>query len=538
MKKSVFTIFCGLLTCINIMAREEINGLYYHLDSVNYIARVLASENHSYSGDIEVHSRVKFEGNYYNVTKVDVGAFQDCKDLTSVAIANGVPDVGNHAFAGCTNLRSVKLPHLVTIKPNTFENCVSLREISIPQTVEIIQSYAFTGCTSLDTIRIPTGSSLQHIYPYAFSGCSNLKAVIINTTTLEKISHGAFKDCSNLSSVSLKEGISDISGEVFMGCTSLKSFVIPNSVTSMSTRVFVDCTALQSVIIGNGLTTLPRATFVNCESIDSITIPAGITTIGDSAFYNCKGLQFITCKASMPPAASSHSFYKDCHLYVPASSIEAYKNDSKWKDFEDIRAYDYYFDEINPKDDDVPLANEDIEGEMYTISGVYNAGKGSSKVYPMPNKGVKFRLFNSVDSIPNAFKFDVKKSWEITGISLVGTTNTNGVWTYVKAIYIDGEEYKGVYNNLIPEKDAFEASYLVLENIKASKSIVFEFEQTEGVIQANLCYSLCGQYDPTGIDEVNTSEKKGIHKVCKNGSIYIVNDNKLFALDGRCIKDK
>lgn len=534
--KKYISVVLGLFCCVNLIAREEINGLYFHLDSVNYIARVLASENYSYAGAITVHSRVKFEGNYYDVTKVDVGAFQDCKGLISVTIANSVSDVGNHAFAGCTNLTSVNLPNLTTIKPNTFENCVSLKNISIPQTVEIIQSYAFTGCTSLDTIRIPTGSSLQHIYPYAFSGCSNLEAVIINTPAFEKISHGAFKDCSKLSLVRLKEGISEISGEVFMGCTSLKSFVIPNSVTSMSTRVFVGCTALQSVILGSGLTTLPRATFVNCESIDSITIPAGITTIGDSAFYNCTGLKFITCKAITPPSASTHSFYQDCHLYVPACSVEAYKNDSKWKNFKDIRAYDYCFDEINPKDDEVPLTNEAIEGVAYTISGTYNAGKGSAASYPMPNKGVKFRLFNSADTIPNAIKFDVNELWEITGFSLVGTTNTDGVKSRIKDIYIDGEKYTGAYDHLIPGRGAFEASYLVLENISAQQSIVIEFEPIEGVIQANFCYSLNGQHIPTGIEEVNNSDK-GIHKVCRNGTIYIVKDNKLYTLDGRCIKD-
>lgn len=527
--------------CFNLMAREEINGLYFHLDSVNYIAKLLPSEDHSYSGEIYVHSRVKFEENYYDVKKVDVGAFQDCTGLISVTIANGVPDVGNHAFAGCTNLVSVNLPHLDTIKASTFEDCVSLESISIPLTVKAIGSYAFAGCTSLDSLRITSGSNLQIIRSYAFSGCTGLKKVIINTTALEHINHGAFMNCTSLASFSLKEGIIEIEGESFSGCTSLKSFIVPNSVTTMSVRVFSDCVKLKSVILGSGLTSLSRATFLNCRSIDSITIPAGITTIGDSAFTNCNGLKFITCKAETPPAASIHSFYTDCNLYVQASVINDYKSDSKWGDFNDIRAYDYYFkDKFNPIEDEVPSTNVDIDGIAYKISGDYNAGKGSSKAYPMPNKGVKFRLFNSVDTISNAIKFDVNNLWEIEGLSLVGTTNTNGIGTRVKAIYIDGILYTGEYNNLVPAKDAFEASYIVLENIHAKKSIVIKFKETVGVTQANFCYSLKTKHregPSVDIDEVNVSNSNEIHKICKNGTIYIVRDNKSYTIDGRCIKN-
>ena len=72
MKKIIIVIFCGLLTCVNLMASEVINGLIYKLDSTNYTAKLLPSGNYSYAGDIYVHSRVKFEGNYYDVTKVEI----------------------------------------------------------------------------------------------------------------------------------------------------------------------------------------------------------------------------------------------------------------------------------------------------------------------------------------------------------------------------------------------------------------------------------------------------------------------------------
>ena len=95
---------------------------------------------------------------------------------------------------------------------------------------------------------------------YAFQGCSNLSSVTI-PEGVTSIWNFAFRDCSSLTSVTIPEGVTSIENCAFWGCSSLTSVTIPGSVTSIGGRVFSDC-----------------------SSLTSVTIPEGVTSIGDGAF--------------------------------------------------------------------------------------------------------------------------------------------------------------------------------------------------------------------------------------------------------------
>ena len=73
----------------------------------------------------------------------------------------------------------------------------------------------------------------------------------------------------------------------------------------------------------------------------SISIPNSVTNIGSCAFrWNTK-LTSITCEASTPPSCGDNCFYdvkKNIPIYVPASSINAYKIANHWKNFTNIQA--------------------------------------------------------------------------------------------------------------------------------------------------------------------------------------------------------
>lgn len=59
-----------------------------------------------------------------------IGAFQDCTDVTSVVIPDGVIEIQDNAFYGCTNLEAVTVPSSVTLLRNcAFSDCPKLRAI-------------------------------------------------------------------------------------------------------------------------------------------------------------------------------------------------------------------------------------------------------------------------------------------------------------------------------------------------------------------------------------------------------------------------
>lgn len=84
--------------------------------------------------------------------------------------------------------------------------------------------------------------------------------------------------------------------------------------------------------------------FGNSPLLYSITLPGSVSSIGQEAFSGCTGLTEITCKAAVPPICEADCFLgvgqRDCKLYVPEVSVEAYRNAPVWQNF-DIIATDF-----------------------------------------------------------------------------------------------------------------------------------------------------------------------------------------------------
>jgi hypothetical protein len=134
---------------------------------------------------------------------------------------NETSSIGNNAFDGCLNLKSVNLPDaLITIGHNAFQYS-GLESIIIPDSVTSELYQVCLGCSNLHTATI--GSSVSKIYT------------------------NAFKDCTNLTSVLIKDGVTEISNNSFVNCTSLTSISIPHSVSAMDS-VFDRCTNLSEII--------------------------------------------------------------------------------------------------------------------------------------------------------------------------------------------------------------------------------------------------------------------------------------------------
>ena len=88
-------------------------------------------------------------------------------------------------------------------------------------------------------------------------------------------------------------------------------------------------------MIPEGVTTIGYAAFLNCSSLTSIEIPEGVTSIGGYAFSGCSSLTSFTCLAVNPPTYDS-IFGSEIYfgpIYVPASSVDAYKAANGWKNF-------------------------------------------------------------------------------------------------------------------------------------------------------------------------------------------------------------
>ena len=174
---------------------------------------------------------------------------------------------------------------------------------------------AFDGCNSLISVIIP--SNVTSIGNFAFSNCSGLTSIDLSKcTNLTLIGGGAFLNCTSLTSIDLSEflNLTIIGDNAFSGCSKITSIEIPSGVTS----------------IGNGL-------FVNCSSLTSAIIPSSVTSIGFGAFSECSNLTAITIQSTIPPELKSVDAIPESitSIYVPESSVEAYKTAEIWLSFAD-----------------------------------------------------------------------------------------------------------------------------------------------------------------------------------------------------------
>ena len=266
-----------------------------------------------YDGDSPIYSPWYYGGREYIVTAV---------------INSGVSNIGDYAFLGCTNLKSVTIPDSVTsIGDGAFSNC-GLANVTIHNSVTSIGNSAFSNCASLTSVTI--GDSVTFIGESAFSGCKNLTSVTISNS-VTSIGESAFYNCESLTDITIPDSVISIGDGAFANC-GLTSVTIPDSVTSIG-GAFGGCHNLKAILVNSNhryymsedgilfsknrsilvaypagktgvayeipdsVTSIGNYAFYRC-ALTSVTIPDGVTSIGDYAFYHC-GLTSVTIPDSM-----------------------------------------------------------------------------------------------------------------------------------------------------------------------------------------------------------------------------------------------
>lgn len=141
------------------------------------------------------------------------------------------------------------------------------------------------------------------------------------------------------------DGIDKIGTESFNSCNRLASIIIPEGVTSIGKSAFSSCTSLTSVTIPGSVTSIEQSAFYDCNSLTSVTIPDSVTSIGYYAFRDCESLKEVYCKPTTPPAGGNLMFHyiaSGYKIYVPTTSVNAYKSAEYWKDYSSsIVGYDF-----------------------------------------------------------------------------------------------------------------------------------------------------------------------------------------------------
>jgi len=283
----------------------------------------------NYTGNVDIPEFVEYNGITYKVTSISNDAFRGCSSLYTINIPNTVTTIGYNAFRDCTNL-TFTIPNSVTsIGGNAFLNtpwyngqpngmvyvgnvayCYKgsgLQNISLRDGTLSIACNAFRNCTDLRTITIP--ESVTEIGEYAFANCSSLTSISIpgNVTS---IGWSAFAECSKITSITIPNGVTKLEERLFSGCSQLNTIILPDNLVFIGSGAFQFCSSLESIAIPEGVTSIGGSAFRSCTSLTSLTIPNGVTCIDGQTFQNCSSLTSITIPNSV--TSIEYQAFKGC----------------------------------------------------------------------------------------------------------------------------------------------------------------------------------------------------------------------------------
>lgn len=299
-----------LLNATTYISYQVIDGIKQDTFQMNYTFDTLGEHI------VEYKFNYKYIGNN----------FSGCISLTSVTIPNSVTTIYDNTFDGCTGLTSITIPSSVTsIGNGVFNSCTGLTSITIPDSVTSIGSSAFERCSGLTSVTI--GSGVTSIGTYAFNGCINLTNIVVDSGNTK---YDSRDNCNAI--------IETSTNTLIKGCNTT---VIPDTVTIIYNKAFAD-TTFKNVTIGDNVTKLNNEAFLDMRDLEGVTIGSGVTSIGNKAFgmtnvYSKTKLTSITIYATTPPTLggglTTSRYGLTPTIYVPAESLEAYKNASNWKNY-------------------------------------------------------------------------------------------------------------------------------------------------------------------------------------------------------------
>lgn len=281
-----------------------------------------------------------FSDNLTNITVATgittIGRCAFCwSNITNFEIPNGVTEIDDSCFHGCSLLTTIKIPKTLTyINSSQFANCKNLTNIIIDPDnpkYQVLNGHLYTKDTlelvdvagGLTDLIIPEGIVKMHNTEHytdikiknisipstmtVISSGQVFYSDLLETITVHE-NNPSFKAINNIvynkngtkiigvastkTTISIDNNITAIGDGAFYNC-SITQLTIPDSVTNIGVGAFSKCTKLTDIILPNNLTRININTFDTCTSLTTVTLPNNIISLDYGAFWNCSNLRTI-----------------------------------------------------------------------------------------------------------------------------------------------------------------------------------------------------------------------------------------------------
>jgi hypothetical protein len=262
------------------------SGPYQYLSTANAVFIIDAP---TATGAVEIPATIE------GLPVKSANAFSSNHSITSVTLLEGITEISDYAFYNCSNLNSVSLPDGIThIRSNAFAYSANLNSVNLPESLQTIGVDAFSG-TALPTntegnlVFLNNNSSAFVINATSVTGAVEIPA---NIQGYAVKSANAFKNNNSITSVTLPEGITEISPYAFANCENLISVTLPSTLTHIGERAFNECSRLANLVLPENLLSISNYAFYNAK-LSSLHLGASVSGIGNNFIEDCDELTSI-----------------------------------------------------------------------------------------------------------------------------------------------------------------------------------------------------------------------------------------------------
>ena len=286
------------------------------------------------------------------VKGIGLGAFQQCRSLTTFVPNEACESYGLLSFYHCDKLKRFEFPNGVKkLGDAMFNYCDALTYVKLPESIEELPMMLFENTHALTTIVMPT--ELKHIGERAFMYCSSITSLAL-PEGLETIGSYAFAGCSNLSRCTIPSTVREVGPLSYIGQWKMNGIQVhpdnPYLMSEEGSLYSKDGSVMYQFFNGWGLDslvvpeTVQEIAYEGCGysyDLKHIVLPESLLLIGSMGIDFCYFLEDIICKAQTPPdcvgRAIDPQIVSQATLYVPRASLADYRKAPVWKDFKTIK---------------------------------------------------------------------------------------------------------------------------------------------------------------------------------------------------------
>lgn len=247
-----------------------------------------------------ISSRIKSLNIGDGITKIPSGCFSGNENLEEILFPDTLVEIEGGNFYNSPKINKLTFPEsLKRINGGCFGSLSSLETIIFNEGLETIDGGSFIGCPLITDLILP--STLKNM-PYSFQG-NTLENLVIGGEGASFLSSGENGIIGiSAKKMTIRGGI--IGDSAFYGKTDIETVILNGDVKFNNTSQFHGCSNLSNVTIGNGITNIPANCFYNC-AIENITLPDSVLELGRNSFSGCKALKNITLSKNIKKIPNS-----------------------------------------------------------------------------------------------------------------------------------------------------------------------------------------------------------------------------------------